>query len=64
MTTPTPTPTPTQTASRPFYVNEPCATCRREIGADGVWVTEEQKWCRRCARTLRGLLDALLGGQN
>ena len=53
-------PTPTQTMNRPFYVNEPCATCHHEIGADGVWVTEEQKWCRPCAVLLSGLLNSVL----
>lgn len=52
---------PTPTMNRPFYVNEPCATCRHEIGPDGVWVTEDQKWCRRCAVLLSGLLNSVLG---
>lgn len=44
----------------PFYATHPCGTCRGAVGPDGVFVTDDQKWCRPCAMRLRDLLNATL----
>lgn len=46
----------------PFYINQPCGTCSARVGPDGVWVSDNQRWCRDCARGLMSLLVLLLGG--
>lgn len=44
----------------PFYANQPCRVCARPMAAEGVFITDDQKWCRPCARTLRDLLNSTL----
>lgn len=52
--------TPTITPVVPFYANQPCRVCARPMTAEGVFVTDDQRWCRPCSSTLRDLLNATL----
>lgn len=42
--------------------DQPCRVCARPMTAEGVFVTDDQRWCRPCASTLRDLLNILLLG--
>jgi hypothetical protein len=44
----------------PFYATHPCCLCTHPVAAAGVFITDQQKWCRPCAVRLRDLLNATL----
>lgn len=54
-------PETTLAPAQPFYANLPCRVCTRPMGPDGVFLTDDQKWCRPCASSLRDLLNLLFG---